>query len=205
MARYQVAGPIGYFGPTATSSTPTLHPAGEIITMADDFAPSLYWLPIDAAANAATAREQARQFRKRGGDTNSSAWGNCLPHGIGATAETTDGGPPLENWPPTQEQQTQQAQRSWPLGRSRLARHNRQVDPMTDSIARRLYPRMNHSPNLPPPSPSQPSALAQRMYPNMKSRDAPPPPLPVRGRGVQIHTQRGCVDPKTGRIFYVDV
>ena len=100
MARYRVAGPIGYFGPTATSSTPMLHERGSIIVMADDGACSLYWIPLDASAQAAIARQQQYELQKRGGHTGWSAWGGCLPHGVGAGAEKTDGGPPVQNWPP---------------------------------------------------------------------------------------------------------
>jgi hypothetical protein len=100
MAKYRVAGPIGYFGPTATSSTPMLHPRDSVIQMPDDGPCSLYWLPLDAAAEAAIARQQANDLQKRGGRTEWSAWGGCMPHGVGGVAELTDGGPPSENWPP---------------------------------------------------------------------------------------------------------
>jgi hypothetical protein len=123
MARYEVASPLGYYGATATSSTPILHAKGEIIEMRDDAPCSLYWLPRDAAAESAIAREQERQLQKRGGLTGWSAWGGCLPHGTGGVRERTDGGPPVENWPPPVEGEQQQA-RTWPP-KSRLARHNR--------------------------------------------------------------------------------
>jgi hypothetical protein len=114
LARYQVTG-LGYFGPTANSAAPMLHPPGSIIEMADDGPCSLYWLPIDEAANAAIARQQQLELRKRGGNTNWSVWGSCMPHG--------DGTPPAENWPPPDQQQPVTS-RSWPP-RSRIARHNR--------------------------------------------------------------------------------
>ena len=103
MARYKIAGPIGYFGPTAASSAHLMHPQNSVIELADDAPCSLYWIPIDDAAKAAIAREQARHAGLRKNWTkpeNWSAFGNCLPHGIGgAPQERTDGGPP-ENWPP---------------------------------------------------------------------------------------------------------
>jgi hypothetical protein len=99
MAKYRIAGPIGYFGPAAG---PTLHPAGSIIEIADDAPCSLYWIALDDPAKAAIAREQQRQQQLRGsGRTGWSAWGGCLPHGVGGMPqERTDGGPPTENWPP---------------------------------------------------------------------------------------------------------
>jgi hypothetical protein len=103
MARYKVASPLGYFGPTGPNSSPSLHPQNSIIELADDAPCSLYWIALDAAAAAAIAREQARQAGLRQNWTkpeNWSAWGGCLPHGTGAVAERTDGGPPTENWPP---------------------------------------------------------------------------------------------------------
>jgi hypothetical protein len=100
MARYQLTKP--YFGPTATSSTPIHYPRDAIIDMPDDAPANLYWLPLDGAAEAAIAAEQARQAELRKGWTNPQnwgAWGGCLPHGTGGVAERTDGGPPVENWP----------------------------------------------------------------------------------------------------------
>jgi hypothetical protein len=120
MARYQLTKP--YFGPTRTCSTPVFHPRDAIIDM-DDAAPAnLYWIALDVAAEQAIAAEQQRQANLRKGwsdPTAWSAWGPCMPH--------LDGAPPLENWPPaTAEGEQQQAtRRSWPLGKSRLARHNR--------------------------------------------------------------------------------
>src|SRR5262245_43720049 len=103
MARYQVESPLGYFGPTATSSTPSLHPRGSIIDMPDAAAASLYWNALDPSAAGQSAAEQARQAEVRRGWTNPdywSAWGGCMPHGVGGVAERTDGGPPTQNWPP---------------------------------------------------------------------------------------------------------
>ena len=96
MARYQLT--KSYFGPTATSSTPSLHPQNSIIEQADDAPCSLYWLPLDAAAEAAIAREQQAQLQKRGGPFWSMIGDTPLPHGVGGTSERVGGPPP--NWPP---------------------------------------------------------------------------------------------------------
>jgi hypothetical protein len=102
VAQYEIVREPGYFGWTSRSSAPMLYPPGSVIEMPDGAgAPcSLYWKPLDDAARSAIAVEQQRQLALRGGLTGWSAWGGCLPHGVGGTAETTDGGPPAENWPP---------------------------------------------------------------------------------------------------------
>jgi hypothetical protein len=79
MAKYRIAGPIGYFGPTAASSAHLLHPQNSIIELADDAPCSLYWIALDDPAKAAIAREQERQQKLRGGWTGWSAWGAVCP------------------------------------------------------------------------------------------------------------------------------
>ena len=124
MALYKVMSQA-YFGPVRNCAMHSLHPLGSIIEMADDARPSLYWLPLDAEAEAAIKAEQERQAQIRGGTAPDwSAWGGCLPHGVGGVSGRTDGGPPIENWPPPGHP-TPAPTRSWPLGRSRLAKHNR--------------------------------------------------------------------------------
>lgn len=85
---------------------------GEEFTMSDSAPASLDWLPLDDSARAAIASEQQRYLKLRGGDANGySAWGCALPG---------DTMPPITNWPPPP---TPAPAR--PLGKSRIARHNR--------------------------------------------------------------------------------